>query len=44
LLRRASVVTGTPAMDAATLDDVEIARDGVRDATELFAVCTAPRT
>jgi SAM-dependent methyltransferase len=44
LLRRASVVTGTPAMDAATLDDVEISRDGVRNATELFAVCTARLT
>jgi SAM-dependent methyltransferase len=43
LLRRASTVTGTPAMDAATLDDVEITRDAITDATELYAVCAAPR-
>jgi SAM-dependent methyltransferase len=43
LLRRASVVTGTPATDAATLDDVEITPGRLADATELLAVCTAPR-
>jgi SAM-dependent methyltransferase len=44
LLRRASAVTGTPATEHVTLDDVVIGRDGVERAKVLYAVCTRPRT
>lgn len=43
LVRRASALTGTPAMAHATLDDVVIAPDRLEQATELYAVCTRPR-
>jgi SAM-dependent methyltransferase len=38
-LRRATVLTGTPATEAVTLDDVVITLGATRDATELVAVC-----
>ena len=44
LLRRASAVTGTPAIEFATADDVVIERTGLDRASELYAVCTRPRT
>jgi SAM-dependent methyltransferase len=44
LVRRASALTGTPATEFATEDDVVIDRSDVEHATELFAVCTQPRT
>lgn len=40
LIRRASVLTGTPATQNVTLDDVVITRDGVDAARVLLAVCT----
>jgi SAM-dependent methyltransferase len=43
LLRRASSLTGTPATEHATLDDVVIERGDLDRATELYAVCTRPR-
>lgn len=43
LLRRASRLTGTRAMEYATPDDVVIERDGIDRATELVAVCRGPR-
>jgi SAM-dependent methyltransferase len=43
LVRRASVLTGTPATQHLTLDDVVISREGVDDAPVLYAVCTRPR-
>jgi len=43
LLRRASVLTGTPATEHATLDDVVISQDDLVDAAELVAVCARPR-
>jgi SAM-dependent methyltransferase len=44
LLRRASVITGTPAIEHLGLDDVVISRDAVESAEALYAVCTGPRT
>jgi SAM-dependent methyltransferase len=44
LLRRASAVTGTPAIEFATADDVAIERSDLDRASELYAVCTRPRT
>lgn len=44
IIRRASVLTGTPAVAHLTLDDVAITRDGVDSADVLVAVCTQPRT
>jgi SAM-dependent methyltransferase len=44
LLRRASAVTGTPAIEFATADDVVIERSDLDRASELYAVCTQPRT
>jgi SAM-dependent methyltransferase len=44
LVRRASVFTGTPALEHVTLDDVVISRDDVDTAKVLVAVCTRPRT
>jgi SAM-dependent methyltransferase len=43
LLRRAAVLTGTPATEHVTLDDVVISREGVDGAKVLYAVCTRPR-
>lgn len=43
LIRRASVLTGTPAVAHVTLDDVVISREDVDSATVLVAVCTRPR-
>ncbi len=43
LLRRASVLTGTPATENVTLDDVVVSRDSVDSAHVLYAVCTRPR-
>lgn len=43
LLQRASVLTGTASTADATLDDVVIEREGIEQATELYAVCTSPR-
>jgi SAM-dependent methyltransferase len=40
LLRRASALTGTPATEHVTLDDVVIDGERVDEATELVAVCT----
>jgi SAM-dependent methyltransferase len=42
LLRRASVITGTPATEHLTLEDVVISRDGVERAEVLYAVCSEP--
>jgi SAM-dependent methyltransferase len=42
LLRRASVLTGTPAIENLTLDDLVISREGVDRAKVLYAVCTRP--
>jgi SAM-dependent methyltransferase len=42
LLRRASVLTGTPAMERVTLEGVVIDQDGVDRAKVLYAVCTRP--
>jgi 2-polyprenyl-3-methyl-5-hydroxy-6-metoxy-1,4-benzoquinol methylase len=39
VLRRATVVTGTPATEHVTLDGVVISPERVEDATELVAVC-----
>jgi SAM-dependent methyltransferase len=44
VLRRASVLTGTPALEHVTLDDVVIDRDDVDRAKVLYAVCTRPHT
>jgi len=44
LLRRASVLTGTPALEHVTLDDVVISQNDVDRAKVLVAVCTRPRT
>lgn len=44
LIRRASVLTGTPALEHVTLDDVVISRDDIDHAKVLVAVCTRPRT
>ena len=44
LIRRASVLTGTPALEHVTLDDVVISWDEVDRAKVLVAVCTRPRT
>lgn len=41
-LRRAARLTGTPATEETTLDDVEISRDALADATELVAICRRP--
>jgi SAM-dependent methyltransferase len=41
-VRRASVVTGTRAIEHLTLDDVVISRHGVDDAPVLYAVCARP--
>ena len=38
-LRRAAVLTGTPATEAVTLDDVAITPEETAGATELIAVC-----
>jgi SAM-dependent methyltransferase len=43
LVRRASALTGTPATEHATLDDVVISPDAIADAAELVAVCSRPR-
>lgn len=43
LLRRATLLTGSPATEHATLEDVVIAPGDLRKATELVAVCTGPR-
>ena len=43
LVRRASVLTGTPATQHLTLDDVVISREGIDAASVLYAVCTRPR-
>jgi SAM-dependent methyltransferase len=43
LVRRASVLTGTPAIEHATLDDVVIAPDRLDEADEIYAVCSKPR-
>jgi SAM-dependent methyltransferase len=43
LLRRASALTGTPATEHLTLDDVVISRDGIERAEALYAVCAEPR-
>jgi SAM-dependent methyltransferase len=43
LLRRASAVSGTPAVEFATADDVVIERNDLDRASELYAVCTQPR-
>ena len=43
MLRRAAVLTGTPAMEHATLGDVVIDREGIERAKVLYAVCTRPR-
>lgn len=43
LIRRASAITGTPATEHLTLDDVVISRDGVERAEVLYAVCAEPR-
>jgi hypothetical protein len=43
LVRRASVLTGTPALEHVTLDDVVISPDEVDRAQVLVAVCTRPR-
>lgn len=43
LLRRASSLTGTPATEHATLDDVVIGPDDLDRATELYAVCVRPQ-
>jgi 2-polyprenyl-3-methyl-5-hydroxy-6-metoxy-1,4-benzoquinol methylase len=42
LLRRASALTGTPATEHLTLDDVVISRDGIERAEALYAVCAEP--
>lgn len=44
LVRRASILTGTPATAHVTLDDVVITRDDVDHARVLYAVCAKPRT
>lgn len=44
LLRRASVLTGTPATEHLSLDDVVITPAGVDDAPVLYAVCSQPIT
>jgi SAM-dependent methyltransferase len=44
LLRRASIITGTPATEHVTLDDVVISTESVERAKVLYAVCTQPRT
>lgn len=41
-LRKVAALTGTPATESLTTDDVVIARDGVEAATELVAVCRRP--
>jgi SAM-dependent methyltransferase len=41
-LRRAGPIVGSPATADLTLDDVEIVRDRLTDATELVAVCRKP--
>jgi SAM-dependent methyltransferase len=41
-LRRASAITGTPATEHLTLDDVVISREGIDRAEALYAVCTRP--
>jgi SAM-dependent methyltransferase len=41
-LRRASGITGTPATENLTLDDVVISRAGIDRAEALYAVCTRP--
>jgi SAM-dependent methyltransferase len=43
LVRRASAVTGTPALEFASTDDVVIDRRDLDRASELYAVCTHPR-
>jgi O-antigen biosynthesis protein len=43
LVRRASAVTGTPALEFASTDDVVIDRTDLDRASELYAVCTNPR-
>jgi SAM-dependent methyltransferase len=43
LVRRASILTGTPATESVTLDDVVIDREDVDRAKVLYAVCTRPR-
>ena len=43
LVRRASMLTGTPATEHLTLNDVVISREGVDGAPVLYAVCTRPR-
>jgi SAM-dependent methyltransferase len=42
LVRRASAITGTPATEHLTLDDIVISRDGIERAEVLLAVCTKP--
>jgi len=43
LVRRASILTGTPALEHVTLDDVVIDGEDVDRAKVLYAVCTRPR-
>lgn len=43
LLRRASLLTGSPATEHATLDDILISQDEIEHATEIIAVCSRPR-
>ena len=43
LLRRASALTGTPATEHLTLDDLVIDREDADRADVLYAVCTGPR-
>jgi SAM-dependent methyltransferase len=42
-VRRLAPLVGTPPTDRVTLDDIVIAREGIERASELVAVCTAPR-
>jgi SAM-dependent methyltransferase len=42
-LRRASILVGTTPTADLTADDIVISKDGIARATELVAVCTAPR-
>lgn len=44
LLRRGSVLTGTPATEYLTLDDITISREAVDRGEGLYAVCTRPRS
>jgi SAM-dependent methyltransferase len=44
LLRRASVITGTPATEHLTVDDVVISREHLEQADVLYAVCRLPKS